>query len=194
MILFIHGFGSSGKSFKANLVREYFKEEGVLSPSLSYVPLLAIDTLKEIIEFCLKKDERVYLMGSSLGGFYAAYLSELYGLKTVLINPAVNAHTRLERYIPKATNYFDESSFEWNSNHVEMLLSYDTIVKNQNNILLMLQKGDEVLNYVEALEKFPDANLILEEGGAHHFDGFNEHLQTIADFFDSQIMHDDSVL
>jgi predicted esterase YcpF (UPF0227 family) len=54
----------------------------------------------------------------------------------------------------------------------------------------MLQKGDEVLDFEEALDKLPEAELILEEGGAHHFDEFSDHLETIADFFSSQILHD----
>lgn len=184
MILFIHGFGSSGHSFKAELVKKYFKEEGVLSPSLSYVPDLAIDTLKEIIEFALRKDEKVYLMGSSLGGYYATYLSELYGLKAVLINPAVHPFKTLTRSMPKAMNYYDESSFEWRQSHIEMLKKYDTRPEDQKSLLLMLQKGDEVLDYKEALEKLKDANLILEEGGAHHFDAFETHLKTVEDFFE----------
>lgn len=184
MILFIHGFGSSGKSFKAELVKKYFKEEGVLSPSLSYVPELAIDTLKEIIEFFTKRGENVYLMGSSLGGFYATYLSDFYGLKAVLINPAVNASISLTRAIPKYINYYDQSSFEWNQSHVDMLKKYDVIPKNQKNLLLMLQKGDEVLDYKEALEKLKDANLILEDKGFHHFDGFEDHLKSIEEFFE----------
>ncbi len=194
MILFIHGFGSSGHSFKAELVKKYFKEEGVLSPSLSYVPELAIDTLKEIIELCLQKGERVCLMGSSLGGFYAAYLSNLYDLKAVLINPAVNAHVSLKKAIPQGINYYDESYFEWKEHYLVQLQKYDVAPKNQKNLLLMLQCGDEVLDYKEALDKLPDANLILEEGGGHHFDGFGDHLPMISEFFSSQIVHDDSVV
>lgn len=184
MILFIHGFGSSGKSFKAELVKKYFKEEGVLSPSLSYVPELAVDTLKEIIEFFIRRGEKVHLMGSSLGGFYATYLSELYGLKAVIINPAVNASKSLTKAIPRAINYYDESTFEWNQSYIDMLKKYDIVPKNQKNLLLMLQKGDEVLDYKDALEKLKDANLILEEGGAHHFDGFESHLEHIEMFFE----------
>ena len=194
MILFIHGFGSSGHSFKAELVKKHFKEEGVLSPSLSYIPELAMDTLKEIIELFIKKGESVYLMGSSLGGFYAAYLSSLYGLKAVLINPAVHADVSLKRALPEAINYYDESYFEWRESYILQLQKYDVVPKNQKNLLLMLQKGDEVLDFQEALDKLPDANLVLEEGGAHHFDGFGDHLEMIADFFGSQIMHDDSVV
>ncbi len=67
MIIFIHGFGSSGFSFKADRTREHFEgRESVLAPSLSYVPKLALQTLEEIIEYGLTK-ERVCLIGSSLG-------------------------------------------------------------------------------------------------------------------------------
>ncbi len=184
MILFIHGFGSSGHSFKANLVREYFKEkDDVLSPTLSYIPKLAIDTLKQIIELFLKRDEKINLIGSSLGGFYSIYLSELYDLKAVLINPAVNATQTLKKAIPQGITYFDESHFEWRESHIEMLKNYDITPKNQKRFLLMIQKGDEVLNYKEALKKLPKAHLILEEGGSHHFDGFSKYLERIEKFF-----------
>jgi ribonucleoside-diphosphate reductase alpha chain len=38
----------------------------------------------------------------------------------------------------------------------------------------MVQKGDEVLDYKEAVLKFPDAYMVIEDGGAHHFDGFEK--------------------
>ena len=183
MILYIHGFGSSGESFKAKLVKEYFKKEGILAPSLSYIPDLAIGTLKDIIEFFKNKKERVFLMGSSLGGFYAMYLSEIYSLKAVLINPAVNAPETLKKAIPKAVSYYDGSHFEWNENHIKMLQKYAVTPAFQKDILLMLQKGDDVLDYREALEKLKDANLILEDGGSHHFEGFKNHFKTIEEFF-----------
>ena len=70
MIIYIHGFGGSGQGSKAKLLCEYFKsiEEDFIAPSLSYVPELAISTLQELIE---SYHGEVYLIGSSLGGFYA---------------------------------------------------------------------------------------------------------------------------
>lgn len=99
MILYIHGFGSSGEGGKAKIFREHFRKRGVpfMAPSLSYVPELAIKTLEEIIEMC----EDITLIGSSLGGYYAIYLAEKYGLKTVLINPAVRSSKTLKRAIDK---------------------------------------------------------------------------------------------
>ncbi len=183
MIIFIHGFGSSGFSFKADRTREYYEgKESVLSPSLSYVPHLAIKTLEEIIEYALTK-ESVKLIGSSLGGYYAIYLSNKYNLKAVLINPAVNAPKTLSEYEGMATNYYDLSKFEWNGSYVKQLKEIDVLNPNQDNLLLMLQKGDEVLDYKEAIDKLPNAKLILEEGGDHSFLGYKEHLPKIEEFF-----------
>ena len=38
--------------------------------------------------------KEISLIGSSLGGFYAAYLAEKYKLKSVLINPVVSSHLK----------------------------------------------------------------------------------------------------
>ena len=183
MIIFIHGFGSSGFSFKADRAREYFEpEEAVLAPSLSYVPKLAIKTLEEIIEYGLSK-ERVSLIGSSLGGYYAHYLSNKYNIKAVLVNPALNADTRLSQESGMATNYYDLTKFEWSSSHIEQLKAIKVENSDEKNLMLMLQKGDEVIDYTEALAMLPNAKLILEEGGDHSFSGFSEHLEEIEAFF-----------
>ena len=86
MTIYIHGFGGSGEGVKAKLFREYFKDkkEGFIAPSLSYIPELVIKTLEELIE---SYNSDVTLIGSSLGGYYAIYLSQKYSLKTVLLNP-----------------------------------------------------------------------------------------------------------
>ncbi len=183
MILYIHGFGGNGESFKAKVAKRHFKNEGLLAPSLSHIPDLTVGTLKDIVEFFKDRGERVFLMGSSLGGFYALYLSELYSLKAVLINPALNAPERLKRAVPEAVNYYDGSRFEWREEHANMLKKYEVSPSSQKNILLMLQKGDEVLDYRDALKRLKEANLILEEGGNHRFEGFERHLKSIEEFF-----------
>ena len=118
MIIVIHGFGSAGRGGKAMFFREYFKSRGALclAPSLSYVPELAIDTLEQLIESC---GEDVTLIGSSLGGYYAIYLAEKYGLKAVLINPAVDSSETLKRVLEMggmAKNYYDDTDFVYRAN------------------------------------------------------------------------------
>lgn len=184
MIVYIHGFGSSGVGGKATLLKEHFKNNIIL-PSLSYVPNLAIHTLEQLIEMLQQKGEKVGLVGSSLGGFYSMYLANKYHLKAVLINPAVTPYKTLEK-IGYATNYYDLSSFEVTSNHLECLKDLDVkSFKNENNFMLLLQKGDELLNYEDAIKKLPNANLRVEEGGNHSFEHIERYFDEIESFFSS---------
>ncbi|WP_428023915.1 YqiA/YcfP family alpha/beta fold hydrolase [Arcobacter sp.] len=182
MIIYIHGFASSGLGGKAALFKEYYNEE-LISPSLSYVPSLAIDTLEQLIESYISLEEEVYLVGSSLGGYYAIYLANKYNLKAVLINPAVYAYETLDK-IGTATNYYDYSSFEVIKEHLTYLKSIEVNeIKNQSNFMVLLQEDDEVLDFNDAVEKLPESELIIEQGGSHSFDEVERYFRKITTFF-----------
>lgn len=188
MIIYIHGFGSSGEASKAEKLRAFCQEHQVrfIAPSLSHIPNLALSTLSELIE-SYQEAEPVYLIGSSLGGYYSLYLSDKYQLKAILINPAVDAPQTLKRALGHGINYYDNSAYEWNESHIEMLESYEIEEPLEENILLMLQKGDEVLDYEEALDFLPKAQNILEEGGTHSFEGIERHFGTMLSFFNIKL-------
>jgi len=181
MIIYIHGFGSSGEGSKAKILRTYFKsiDEPFIAPSLPYVPELAIKTLEELID---SYHGDVKLIGSSMGGYYTMYLAEKYGVQAVLINPSIHPTVTLKRAIGQAPSFYDESYFEWNTKHLEMLKHYQTEVTEQNKLLLMVQKGDDLLNYQEAIEFLPDADQLVEEGGSHSFDNIEQHFEKIRAF------------
>lgn len=185
MIIYIHGFGSSGHGGKATLFREYFEDE-VIAPSLSYVPNLAIDTLEQLIEMLLQKDENVGLVGSSLGGYYSIYLANKYDLKAVLINPAIYPYKTLDK-LGMATNYYDGSSFEVISEHMQSLKAFDVeTIKNQENFMTLLQTEDEVLDFNEAAEKLSESELIIEEGGNHSFENIESYFRKISVFLENK--------
>ena len=181
MIIYIHGFGSNGLANKATLFRKYFQNKKFIAPSLSYIPALAIQTLKEIINLC---DEDVYLIGSSLGGYYATYLSTLNKVKkVVLINPAVNSSNTLKKALPQGINYYDLSKFEWNNLHLEYLKKLEISNIDKNKFFILLQMGDEVLDYKDAMKKFDGAKMIIEENGNHSFEGIERYFKDIKNFF-----------
>ena len=184
MIIYIHGFASSGQGTKATLFREYFRTQGIvfIAPSLSTVPFLAIDTLEQLIESYQVKGERVSLMGSSLGGFYSIYLSQKYNLKAVLINPSIFPYDTLSLVPSPMTNFYDGSSFERKEEHHQVLRKYEVSEVNAENFMLLLQTGDESLNYRHAAQKFKDASLDIEEGGNHSYEGIERHFKSVKDF------------
>jgi len=182
-ILYIHGFASSGLGAKARQVRNHFGD-GALAPSLAYVPDLAVDTLEQLLRRARKRQEPVGLIGSSLGGYYALWLAERFGLPAVLINPSIRPWETLAAHTGTGTNYYDGARFEWTPRHVESLLRYRVSAPTrQERYLLMLQTGDEVLDYRQALEILPGARKIVEEGGDHTFRDFERHLPAIEEFF-----------
>ncbi|MBN2825507.1 MAG: prolyl oligopeptidase family serine peptidase, partial [Campylobacterales bacterium] len=158
-----------------------------IAPSLSYVPLLAMDTLRQLIEYALLKEEKVGLIGSSLGGYMAIALATQYNLKAVLINPSMKPTLTLENVT--GLNYYDLSNFEWNTKHLNMLKFLHIEHLNPKNFLLLLQKGDEVLDYSEALQYFThqgiaSSQLIIEEGGNHSFENIESKFEIIDRFLE----------
>jgi predicted esterase YcpF (UPF0227 family) len=182
--LYIHGFASCGLGGKARAFREYYKSKNkkLFAPSLAYNPNLAIDTLEQFIEL---HERKVNLIGSSLGGYYATYLATKYDLKAVLINPAVKSTKVLENSVGMQTHYCDLSKFEWNEIHINELKKFNIVNPKVENFMLLLQSGDEVLNYKDALEKFQGAKIVLEEGGNHSFEGIERYFEEIEEFFKS---------
>ncbi len=181
MIIYIHGFGSSGFSGKAAVFKKYFGE-GLLAPSLSYVPALAMDTLTQLVEVFLASDEPLAVAGSSLGGYYALYLAEKYQLKAVVINPAMYPYTLLNK-MGMCRNYYDDSSFEMRPEYMIQLKDlYVPEISAPENIMALLQKGDEVLDYREAVERLAGGYLVVEEGGDHAFVDIGRYLIHIDSF------------
>ena len=182
MILYIHGFASSGLGSKAQVFRRYFAEQGIsfFAPSLPTIPALAIQTLEEYIES--KPAQQIGLIGSSLGGFYALYLANKYKLKAVLINPAMTPYRLLNNFDSHVKHFHDGSEFEFNKDHAAFLESFHIKQPDISSLLVMLQTGDDVLDYQVALTQLKGAAMVVEEGGTHSFEAIERHFERIQAF------------
>lgn len=60
-------------------------------------------------------------MGSSLGGYYATHLAERYGLKALLVNPAVTPHKHFDGYLGTQRNHYSGETWELTHDHVKAL-------------------------------------------------------------------------
>ena len=178
MILYIHGFGSSGLGDKAKLFRSAFGD-ALIAPSLPISPDLAIDSLRQLIKSFLKHEE-VFLIGSSLGGFYGQYLSKRYDLKLVAINPVIDPSV-LEKYRGQNSLFYDQTIYEYTPQHFKQLQQY-SVTTNADKVLLMLQKDDETLDYQKALKAYPKAKKIITSGGGHAFVGIENYFTQIREF------------
>ncbi len=176
-IIYIHGFKSCGIGEKSKTIKNYF-DIPTLTPNLPFSPIKAVRFLETLIT------GETVLIGSSLGGFYAIYLAEKYNLKAVLINPSLKPYKTLKNYVGLQYRYCDNKPFKWKKKYLKELKSLKTDYKN-GKYLILLQSGDEVLNYKKTLKKFknlPNAKVIVEYGGNHRFENIEDYLCMIENF------------
>ncbi|MEI6893600.1 MAG: YqiA/YcfP family alpha/beta fold hydrolase [Colwellia sp.] len=190
-ILYIHGFNSSPLSLKAEQTRQYlvenFPEVSFFCPQLAVTPVEAINQLTQLIEQ-YSSNTQWYLIGSSLGGYFASYLATKYHCLAVLVNPAIKPYELLHDYIGEQVNPYTEEVYQVTAEHIQQLKKLEQTAptiksKQKNNYLVMVQTGDEVLNYQQAVEKYQYCRLVIQEGGDHSFINFACCLPTISDFF-----------
>ncbi len=189
-VLYLHGFLSSPQSQKAQQTLSYCIEVGlgerIVIPQMSHGPSDTIKQLNSLIKE-LNVDQLV-LMGSSLGGYYATYLSELCGIPAVLVNPAIRPYQLWESHLGENRNYYSDELHIVTEQHIEELKELEVLHLSQpSNFMVFLQTGDETLDYRQAVEKFPKEQCIVRENGSHSYDNFEQELPLIFDFFSSRI-------
>lgn len=212
-IIYIHGFLSSPESFKAASTKRWLL--GLLSsglpssnkrgdqhkripagrsfsltdieficPQLSSYPDEALHSLREL---CEEKDrDKTFLIGSSLGGFWASYLIEQNRAhRAVLINPAVSPHERFVDLVGKdIKSYYGDKVYRLRDEDIQVLASSESrTLRDASRYWLMVQTGDEVLDYRVAEQRYIQCKKTIEEGGNHSFEGYVDHLPQILDFF-----------
>jgi predicted esterase YcpF (UPF0227 family) len=178
MILYIHGFLSAPQSFKAKLVAARLAELGLpdafACPKLTGEPGEIIDLLDRTVKAA--RDEPA-LIGSSLGGFYATHIAERYGLRTVLLNPAVRPYELLHDYLGVQRNLYTGEDIVVEARHLEALRALDVAtISDPSRYFLIATTGDEVLDYRWAVKKYRGSRQLVIEGGDHSLDTFPAHL------------------
>jgi predicted esterase YcpF (UPF0227 family) len=177
-LIYIHGFNSSALSFKAGLLRRRMAElrrgRELACPELSHRPSEAIGQLESLVED--RVDGAVALIGSSLGGFYATWLAEKYGVRAVLVNPAVRPYTLLAKFIGPQTNLYTNAHYELTARDIDALRELEVERITPRRYLVMVATGDEVLDYRDALERYRGAEQRVFEGEDHGFSSFGEQI------------------
>lgn len=183
-LLYIHGFNSSPMSVKAQQTQSYFAEHlphvAFHCPQLPSTPKQAIALLTEIIE--QQPNEQWALMGSSLGGYFSTYLAQKFAIKAVLINPAVKPYELLADYIGEQQNPYTHERYRVEASHMDDLQQLSCKIIEKKYYLVMVQSGDEVLDYRQAVAKYKNCELIVQQGGDHSFVNYEQMLPQIVDF------------
>lgn len=186
-VIYLHGFKSSPLSIKGQQLDEYCRchsSHNVYLPDLNQTPQQVIEQISTLIEDL----PEVGLVGSSLGGFYATQLVAKYGVPAVLINPAMRPWQLFRSlfgmdHIPlKVTE-----SWTLDDTQLDHLAAIAVpFVQDADKIMVLLQQGDEVLDYREAERYYSTVShrslIMTEMHGNHAMENFADKIPMILEF------------
>lgn len=147
-------------------------------PQLSPVPAEAMAAVSALIEAA---DGPLTLVGSSQGGHYANHLAEKYGLKAVLINPAVVTALDVGQFLGEHANFHSGERFVFSPLHAAQLQA-QVSPPTPARYWLLLEAGDEVLDFRQAQAFYAGCRQTLLPGGDHSFTKFPDFVPQIIEY------------
>ncbi len=187
-LLYLHGFRSSPQSTKARRMAAAVAKHHPVAvwwcPQLPPSPAAAMAQVMQGIQDWPK--DRMAVVGSSLGGFYATAVAEQSNCKAVLLNPAVYPARDLEKYIGEQTSWNDpDEKFFFRPEYVDELRALAvTQPTHLERYYALIAKGDEVLDWHEMQARYAGSAITLLEGGDHALGNCEEHVESVLAFVD----------
>jgi predicted esterase YcpF (UPF0227 family) len=184
VIVYLHGFNSSPQSHKAQVLARFMTERGLGERfACPVLPPLAADAIAAVeATMARHPGSRFCFLGSSLGGYYATYLAEKHALKAVLVNPAIEPHVGLRAYLGEQRNLHTGEPYELTEAHLRDWQRLRVPRITPSRYLLIVETGDEVLDYRQALSRYRGAEQVVVQGGDHSLQSFPQHLPRILAF------------
>lgn len=187
-IVYLHGFRSSPRSFKAQLLGKRMASVGLadqyVCPALPVSPREAMTETEALIAELSQRDgTQPVLIGSSLGGFYATWLAERHGLRAAMLNPATRPERDLAKYVGEQPLWHGGGTIRVEPRHLDELraLAVPAITQPERYYLLAATR-DEVLDYREMLAHFPQAATHVIDGSDHGISDFAHYMDEVLVF------------
>jgi predicted esterase YcpF (UPF0227 family) len=177
VIIYLHGLNSAGSSIKAARLRQALPAIDVISPTYpAQHAEYAVASLEQFFSGLPDTGPRV-LVGSSMGGFYGAWLAKQVGADhLVMINPALKPWTLLKQAEGWQYNEAKDERYLLSAEMVAATQAYATEpAKIGVPVTLLHDKADELIDYREAVADYEGiADIHLFEGGSHAFDHMDD--------------------
>ena len=191
-IVYLHGFQSSPLSMKGQLLYAYVQQHRpdiqMHLPDLNAPPLEVLAQLSALIQSL----SNVALVGSSLGGFYATQLVAQHHVPAVVINPAMRPWQLFQDLFGDVLPYTVHPNWHLTAQQLDDLADIALpVAQDADKILVLLQQGDEVLDYREPQRYYsaasPSAMIMTEAHGNHAMDDFADKIPMLLQFLSDSL-------
>ena len=187
MIVYLHGLNSAGSSGKAAYIRQSLPHIEVFSPTYpAHSAALAVSSLTRELEtlFAARGESEAprILVGSSMGGFYGAWLADRLGFHhLVMINPALQPWRLLKQVVGWQFNEALDEGYFLSSRMVAATSEFATDPQSLKlPVTILLDRGDELIDYRIAESLYAgSAEIVCFEGGSHGFEHMDEAVRLI---------------
>lgn len=189
MILYLHGLNSSGRSHKAATLREGLPGTEIVAPDYpAHQPTEAMRLLSRLLQGRRgpANGEPLTLVGSSMGGFYGHLLAGRVACSHLfLINPALRPAELLAAHIGETMTTARGERYAVTDELVEAFRGWQLeapCAERHPPTTLLLEAGDEVIDYRIAAELYrPCAQVLVYDGGDHAFQNLDEAVRLIGE-------------
>jgi uncharacterized protein len=185
-LVYLHGFRSSPASAKARAMAEWAAQHAGLHwvcPQLPPSPAAAFALIEQLTADW--PDTGCAVVGSSLGGFYAAALgARRPGWRVGLLNPAVHPARDLAAYIGDNRQWHrPEESFYFAPEYVaELQALTPPRLQRPERLFALIAKGDELLDWREMRAAYGHGRTLLLAGSDHALSDFSQHQPELTRF------------
>jgi predicted esterase YcpF (UPF0227 family) len=169
IIIYCHGYGSNANSSKLQQLKNAGFEAYCFNANIN--PIQALEDLTNEIDMILvenfNRNVELVFVGTSLGGWMASKLSEIYSAKSIIINPSINPKLSLLKYgvSSEICNLYNSMKFSKKAKY-------------------FFAENDEIIDNVETREKLinEEYDVTVVPNSDHRFDkNFNLIIECLDD-------------
>lgn len=131
----------------------------------------------------LEDPQRLALIGSSLGGYYATWLAERVGCRAALLNPAITPYDDLRNHVGTQPVFFSDQTIEVKLEHMDELRALDTPrITRPERYLLLAATGDQVIDWRTMAAKYAGCRQRIIDGSDHEISDFAAYIDQVLAF------------
>lgn len=172
VLLLFHGLNSAHPNNGFRRIEKAFSDHySVVGFNYDYFDINANRRELDDLWHRYLKGHDVTVLGTSLGGFWANYFANEYGIgKMVLVNPVTRPLSDLTQFIGSQYSERRQKHFDVTARDIERYGTVPDKVNSATHSLVLLTADDPVIDYRNAFSKFvnnPNSKVIIVGKGGH---------------------------